>query len=114
MNGTAQSEAKPAATERYEALLRVSQTLISTRSSGELFRLLARELRAVVDFYVMGIGIYDENAHEVTLTSYGEPGDPLQVPKLAPEETFTWWVYQHQEPLIIPYLDRGDSIPSSS
>jgi PAS domain S-box-containing protein len=34
-----------------------------------------------------------------------EPGDPLQVPKLAPEETFTWWVYQHQEPLIIPSLD---------
>jgi PAS domain-containing protein len=112
MNGTAQSEAKPAATERYEALLRVSQTLISTRSSEELFRLLARELRAVVDFYVMGIGIYDENAHEVSLTSYGEPGDPLQVPKLAPEETFTWWVYQHQEPLIIPYLDRETRFPA--
>ncbi|MCU1248132.1 MAG: transcriptional regulator, NifA subfamily, Fis Family [Edaphobacter sp.] len=98
MNGTVQSAAKTAATERYETLLRVSQTLISTRSSGELFRLLARELRAVVNFYVMGIGIYDENAHEVSLTSYGEPGDPLQVPKLVPEETFTWWVYQHQEP----------------
>jgi formate hydrogenlyase transcriptional activator len=112
MNGTVQSEAKPAATERYEALLRVSQTLISTRSSGELFRLLARELRAVVDFYVMGIGIYDENAHEVSLTSYGEPGDPLEVPKLAPEETFTWWVYQHQEPLIIPSLDKETRFPA--
>ena len=66
----------------------------------------------MVDFYVMGIGIYDENAHEVSLTSYGEPGDPLQVPKLAPEETFTWWVYQHQEPLIIPYLDRETRFPA--
>jgi formate hydrogenlyase transcriptional activator len=101
-----------AITERYEALLRVSQTLISTRSSGELFRVLARELRAVVSFYVMGVGIYDENAHEVSLTSYGEPGDPLQVPQLAPEETFTWWVYQHQEPLTIPSLERETRFPA--
>jgi formate hydrogenlyase transcriptional activator len=98
--------------ERYEALLRVSQTLISTRSSDELFRLLACELRAVVNFYVMGVGIYDENAHEVRLTSYGEPGIPLEVPELAPEETFTWWVYQHQEPLIIPSLDAETRFPA--
>src|SRR5258708_10317398 len=93
-----------AATDRYEALFRVAQTLISIRSSEELFRLLARELRAVVSFYVMGVGIYDENAHEIRLTSYGEPGDPLQVPKLAPEVTFTRWVHQHQQTLIIPSL----------
>src|ERR1700726_1727486 len=101
-----------AGTERYEALLRVSQTLISTRSSEELFKLLARELSAFVSFYVMGVGIYDENAHEVQLTSYGEPGDPLQVPKLAPEETFTWWVYQQQQPLIIPSLDAETRFPA--
>jgi PAS domain S-box-containing protein len=111
-NGTVPSAAKAAITERYEALLRVSQTLISTRSSGELFRVLARELRAVVNFYVMGVGIYDENAHEVSLTSYGEPGDPLQVPQLAPEETFTSWVYQHQESLIIPSLERETRFPA--
>jgi len=105
MSSTVQRAAEKALTERYEALLRVSQNLISIRSSEELFRLLARELRAVVNFYVMGVGIYDEKAHEVRLTSYGESGDPLQVPKLAPEETFTWWVYQHQQPLIIPSLD---------
>src|ERR1700730_11599250 len=112
MSGTPQRAAEITVTKRYEALLRVSQTLISTRSSEELFRLLARELRAVVNFYVMGVGIYDENAHEVSLTSYGEPGDPLEVPKLAPEETFTWWVYQHQEPLIIPSLERETRFPA--
>src|SRR6266481_870335 len=112
MSGTIQRAAEKALTERYEALLRVSQNLISIRSSEELFRLLARELRAVVNFYVMGVGIYDEKAHEIRLTSYGEPGDPLQVPKLAPEETFTWWVYQHQQPLIIPSLDRETRFPA--
>jgi formate hydrogenlyase transcriptional activator len=112
MSGTRQRRAETSLTERYEALLRVSQTLISIRSSEELFRLLARELRAVVNFYVMGVGIYDEKAHEVRLTSYGEPGDPLQVPKLGPEETFTWWVYQHQQPLIIPSLDVETRFPA--
>jgi formate hydrogenlyase transcriptional activator len=105
MSDIGQSDAGKAATERYEALFRVSQTLISIRSSEELFRLLARELRAVVNFYVMGVGIYDENAHQIHLTSYGEPGVPLQVPQFTPEETFTWWVYHHQQPLIIPSLD---------
>src|SRR6202795_4190692 len=75
------------------------------RSSEELFRLLAREVRAVVNFYGMGVGIHDENAHQIHLTSYGEPGVPLQVPQFTPEETFTWWVYHHQQLLIIPSLD---------
>jgi PAS domain S-box-containing protein len=112
MSGTMQRRAESALTDRYEALLRVSQTLISIRSLEELFRLLARELRAVVNFYVVGLGIYDEKTHEIRLTSYGEPGDPLQVPKFAPEETFTWWVYHHQQPLIIPSLDAETRFPA--
>ena len=111
MSGTVQRAAETA-TKRYEALLRVSQTLISIRSSEELFKLLARELRAVVSFYVMGVGIYDENAHEMRTTSYGEPGVPLQAPKFAPEETFSWWVYQHQQPLVIPDLDAETRFPA--
>src|SRR5205809_6663180 len=112
MSDTQQSGAGTAATERYEALFRVSHTLNSIRASEELFRLLARELRAVVNFYVMGVGIYDENAHQIHLTSYGEPGVPLPVPQFAPEETFTWWVYQHQQPLIIPLLDAETRFPA--
>jgi len=112
MSDTHESRAGKAATERYEALFRVSQTLISIRSSEELFRLLARELRAVVNFYVMGVGIYDEKAHEMHTTSYGEPGVPLQARQFAPEETFSWWVYQQQQPLIIPSLDAETRFPA--
>src|ERR1700693_2424049 len=112
MSGTGQRAAEAARSKRYEALLRVSQTLISIRSSEELFSILARELRAVVTFYVMGVGIYDEKAHEMNTTSYGEPGVPLQAPRFAPEETFSWWVYQHQQPLIIPSLDAETRFPA--
>jgi formate hydrogenlyase transcriptional activator len=112
MSDIDQSAVGTAATVRYQALFRVSQTLISIRSSEELFRLLARELRAVVNFYVMGVGIYDEKAHEMHTTSYGEPGVPLQAPQFAPEETFSWWVYQQQQPLIIPLLDAETRFPA--
>src|SRR6266853_4797309 len=112
MSGTDQKADDSTLAKRYEALLRVSQTLISIRSSEELFKLLARELREVVSFYVMGVGIYDKNAHEMSTTSYGEPGVPLQAPKFAPEETFSWWVYQHQQPLIIPSLDAETRFPA--
>src|SRR5437870_3542061 len=112
MSGMVQRATETAVTERYEALFRVSQTLISIRSSEELFSILARELRAVVNFYVMGVGIYDEKTHEMHTKSYGEPGVPLQAPKFAPEETFSWWVYQHQQPLIIPCLDAETRFPA--
>jgi len=111
MSETVQRAAKTAVAKRYEALFRVSQTLVSIRSSEELFRALARELRAVVNFFVLGVGIFDENAHEVRLTSYDETGVPLQLPELAPEETFNWLVYQHQQPLIIPSLDAETRSP---
>jgi hypothetical protein len=90
MSDIDQSAAGKAANQRYEALFRNSQTPISIRSSEELFSLLARELRPVVNFYVMGVGIYDEKAHEMHTTSYGEPGVPLQAPQFTPEETYTY------------------------
>src|SRR5213594_1025505 len=64
-------------TERYEALLRVSQTLISNRSPEELLSVLARELREVAHFHYLGVGIYDEKAHEVRVKMFGESGNPL-------------------------------------
>ena len=79
MSGTVQKAAEMTVSKRYEALLRVSQTLISIRSSDELFSVLARELRAVVNFYVMGVGIYDEKTHEMNTMSYGEPGVPSKL-----------------------------------
>src|ERR1700720_1012045 len=112
MSGTVRRTVETALTKRYEALLRVSQTLISIRSSEELFSILARELRAVMNFSYLGVAIYDEKAQEVRLTSYSESGVPHQVPKLAPEETLTWWVYQHQQCLIIPSLDAETRFPA--
>ena len=62
MSGTIQRATETAVTERYEALFRVLQTLISTRSWEKLLSILARELRAVANFCYLGVAIYDEKA----------------------------------------------------
>jgi hypothetical protein len=62
MSGTVQRAAETAATERYEAVLRVSQTLISVRPWEKFLSIFARELRAVANFCYLGAAIYDEKA----------------------------------------------------
>src|ERR1700730_7097937 len=120
MSGTIQRVAETAATERYEALLRASQTLISIRSSAELFSILAHELRAVANFCYLGVAIYDEQGlraagfsgpYERHLKIFGESGAAVGAPKAVPEESLTWWVYQHQQPLVISSLDAETRFP---
>jgi trehalose/maltose transport system substrate-binding protein len=55
-----QRAVETAVTERYQVLLRISQTLISIRSLEKLFSILARELRAVVNRSYLGVIIYDD------------------------------------------------------
>ncbi|HTV54454.1 MAG TPA: sigma 54-interacting transcriptional regulator [Terriglobia bacterium] len=103
---------EPAAVERYQALLRVSQRLISYRCPKELLSDLASDLREVVNFCYLGVGIYDEETHEVRLKMFDECGGSMEAPKLAPEETLTWWVYHQQKPLVIPSLDGETRFPA--
>lgn len=100
-------------THRFEALLRVSQTLNSTHCPERLLGVLVRELRSVIEFYYLGVGIYDEVSHQVRLTMFDEQGMPIEPPRLAPEETMTWWVYQHQEPLTIPFVKNESRFPAA-
>ena len=76
---------------------------------------MARELRKVLTFHYLGVAIYDEKAHDMRLNLFlGESGAPLEAPKLAPEETMTWWVYQHQQPLIVPFVDEESRFPAAT
>jgi len=98
--------------ERYKALLRASQVLMSNHCSEELFRRFARELRALVDFYFLGVGIYNEKEHEVCAKTFGESDVPMPTPRFPTEETLTWWVYQHQEPLVISFVEAETRFPA--
>src|SRR5919109_3536763 len=98
------SEAQRAA--RYEALLRVLRMLTAQRDPKALFRVLTSELRHVVTFDGISIVLYDAAAHKVhfqMLEVADRPGVVLPS-DLTPEEMMSWWVYQHQQPLVIPFV----------
>jgi formate hydrogenlyase transcriptional activator len=99
------------AVERYRALLGVSRNLISYGHPKELLSDLARELREVVNFCYLGIGIYDEETHQVRLKMFDECGGGMDAPELATEQTLAWWVYQEQKPLVIPRLEAETRFP---
>ncbi len=98
-------------TERYEALFRLSQGLRSNCCSDELMNVLVRELREVVDFHFIGIGTFEAQARETCIKCFDQAGAPIEVPKLAPEESLAWWVYQNQQPLVIPDVDEETRFP---
>lgn len=93
---------------RYEALIRVSQAIGTHRDPEELFQVLTNELRKVIKFDAVGIVQYDEAGKEIVWhlaekckqMRDGRCGDIPQ------EETIPWWVYQHQQPVVIPSVER--------
>ena len=93
---------------RYRALFHVSEAISAHRDPQELFCGLAAELREVVKSDHVSVVLFDETTHRVSwrvLDTAGRcgvapPGD------VTPEETPSWWVFQHQEPLVIPFADR--------
>ena len=68
----------PASTvARYEALIRVSEALRAYHDRDALFRSLARELRPVVRFSFLGLGLYDEHTRGLDLRVLEATGNPL-------------------------------------
>lgn len=99
---------------RHEALFRVSRAINVYRDPRELFRILANELRQVVDFDFLTLVLCDEAANKVStavLETLEGPG--FFIPSDFPaEETITWWVFHHQEPVIISSPDRDSRFPA--
>ena len=51
--------------DRYEALIRVSQAIGAHRDPQDLFRAMATELRRVIQFDGIVVAQYDEASHEI-------------------------------------------------
>src|SRR5262249_32679488 len=111
MNPSTAARPEALSTARYEALFRVSQAISAHRDPAELFRILASELRLVVNFNWLAVGRYDEGLQQWRVDVLEVTGAQVQLPALAPEETMTWWVHQHQQPLVIPFVDAESRFP---
>src|ERR1700726_2096674 len=99
---------------RYEALFRVSRTIAAHRDPAELFQSLVRELRGVVEFDVLYCTQYDPAGGRPAFCVFETPARRIPPPECEPEETLTAWVYEHQKPLIIPFLERETRFPRVS
>src|SRR5262245_28729760 len=91
---------------RYEALIRVSEALRTYRDRDTLFQSLARELRPVVQFSFLGLALYDEQTHVVEPHVLEATGERALPPHLTSAEQLTYWVIEHQAPLVIPVVDE--------
>ena len=98
---------------RYEALIRVSQAIGTHRDPAELFRVLTDELRKVIKFDAIGVVQYDEKGNEIAwhLAEKCKEMSDCGCEDIPQEETIPWWVYQHQEPLVITCLEREARFP---
>lgn len=98
---------------RYETLFRVAQAVAAFRDPKELFRVLAGELRKAVDFDFMGLFLYDEATNKfenpVLQTVHGR--GVVIPPDFPPEDTITWWIYHHQQPVVIPCWEKETRFP---
>jgi formate hydrogenlyase transcriptional activator len=105
------SEAPHAA--RYAALLRVLRLLTAQRSPTALFRVLARELRHVVTCAGLSLALYDAAVRQHYCHALEIEPQPGVVPltDVPREETLTWWVYHHQQPLVIPVVATETRFP---
>ena len=99
--------------EKYSALFHLSETLISNRDPEELLRVLASELHRVIDFHYLGVGVCCQPKREFYLRVFDGTGTPAEIPRLAPEEMMSWWVYEEQQPLVIPFVDREVRFPAA-
>jgi len=98
---------------RQEALFRVSQAIGVYRNPKELFRVLAKELRQVVAFDFAAIFLYDPDKNKVQ-TALLETTQSRQFvipPDFPAEDTVTWWVYHHQQPVVIASRDSESRFP---
>src|SRR5712692_6448480 len=99
--------------EQYQALLEVSEAIAVHRDLSELFRDLAKRLHRVVLFDHMRLLLYDPERHTMRLHVLETP----QARELSPcselpvDESPGGWVWQSQQPLVIPRVEDETRFP---
>jgi formate hydrogenlyase transcriptional activator len=100
-------------TKKYLTLLELSKAIASHRDLSGLFHDLACRLQKLVDFSHLGVMLYDSkrNVMRFHLLETCEPSEwqnPSEVPM---EGSIAGWVWEHQEAVVIPDLEKEDRFP---
>ncbi len=100
-------------TQRYRALLEVSEAISIHRDLHELFRALAHRLPQVVDVNFVGLSLYDPERNVMRLHTIqaNVPAEIVAGGESALDETPAGFVWQTQEPLLIADLTKEHRWP---
>jgi formate hydrogenlyase transcriptional activator len=92
----------------YESLIRLSQAIGVHRDPENFFRALTDELHNVIQFDSIGVVQYGETGRvlewHLVEKCKGLVEDRCQ--DVSREESIHSWVYEHQEPIVIPYVEQ--------
>jgi formate hydrogenlyase transcriptional activator len=101
------------APQRYEALLGVLESITRHGDLTELFHDLAQRLRPVVPFDFITVVLHDaaENVMRLHIMESAQPQSVRLGPETAPAESPGGWVWQTQEPMIIPDYEHETRFP---
>jgi len=96
----------------HQSLLDVSQAILQHRDLAGLFRDLAGRLRAIVPFDFLNLVLHEAATNTMRLHIL-ESTTQVDVPHMEfpPEESPSGWVYVHQQPLVIPDVNRETRWP---
>jgi len=108
-----ETESNQSTAARYESLIRIAAAVRSQKEPQELFGLLVQELGQVVQFDA--IAQYDDRSNKAHWHMCSGCRKPSSLPsEIDREETLAAWVYQHQETVTLPSLDRETRFPAST
>src|SRR5262249_38715792 len=101
--------ASGSASQRYEALLRISEALSACCEPEELSRVLADQLDGVINFDHPDWPVLKENPEEIEWHGWGKARLLLRIIQI--EGPPIWRVYNSQEPLHIADWDSDERFP---
>lgn len=99
--------------KRYESLIRIIASIRAQEDPRELLDVLVRELGEVVQFDA--IACFDESSNKVGWHLCPACPKPNVAPaEIDQEQTIAAWVFEHQESVVSPHLDRETRFPVST
>src|SRR5579862_883818 len=97
---------------RYEAVLRISETLSACREPEDLTRILSEQLGEFLDVFQFYIIAYKENSTEVEWAVVGSEKSLISAYADVPvQERPSWRAYATQEPFHIADWDGDETVP---
>ena len=109
----ARAEPDRSSAERYEALIRIANSIRSRAEAHELFEILAQELSTVIQFDA--IAQFDEESNKVNwhLGAGCRPSEhhPSEIDR---DGTIASWVFRNQETVVLGTLEGETRFPAST